>query len=228
MTVIIHLKYFNMKTDLQIQQDVMDELSWDPILTASEIGVTVKNGVVTLTGYVNNYSKKLAAENAAKRVKDVKAVAMDIEIKLPSDGKRTDADIAAAVLNALKWSSFVPDDRVKPEVENGWITLEGEVEWQYQKESAANAVRDLIGVRGISNLIRVKPSVSPVLVKDVIKKALERSAVIEAAGINVVTEGGNIVLKGKVRSWGERGEVERAAWATPGVIDVKDELVIAP
>lgn len=217
-----------MKTDLQIQQDVMDELSWDPILTASEIGVTAKNGVVTLTGYVNNYSKKLAAENAAKRVKDVKAVAMDIEIKLPSDSKKTDADIAAAVLNALKWSSFVPDDRVKPEVENGWITLEGEVEWQYQKESAANAVRDLIGVRGISNLIRVKPSVSPVLVKDVIKKALERSAVIEAAGINVVTEGGNIVLKGKVRSWGERGEVERAAWATPGVIDVKDELVIAP
>jgi len=217
-----------MKTDQQIQRNVMDELAWDPVLKASEIGVTCSQGVVTLSGYVNSYSKKLAAENAAKRVKDVKAVAVDIEIKLPSDDKRTDADVATAALNALKWSSFVPDDLVKLKVEDGWVTLEGDVEWQYQKESAASAIKDLIGVRGISNLIRVRPSVSPVLVKDSIKKALERSAYIEAAGINIVTEGGNITLKGKVRSWGERTEVERAAWATPGVLDVKDELVIAP
>ncbi|HEU4556170.1 MAG TPA: BON domain-containing protein [Chitinophaga sp.] len=217
-----------MKTDLQIQHNVVDELAWDPVLKASEIGVTCHEGVVTLSGYVNSYSKKLAAENAAKRVRDVKAVAMDIEIKLPSDNKRTDSDIAAAALNALRWNTFVPDDRVKLAIEEGWVTLEGELEWQYQKESAANAIKDLIGVRGISNLIKVRPNISAVVVKDAIKKALERSAYIEAAGINIMTDGGNITLKGKVRSWGERSEVERAAWATPGVLDVKDELVIAP
>jgi len=217
-----------MKTDLQIQQDVMDELAWDPILKVSEIGVTVKDGIVTLSGYVDSYSKKLAVENAAKRVKAVKAVAIDIEIKLPTDEKRSDADIAAAALTTLKWSRFVPDDRVKLEVENGWVTLEGELEWQYQKESAAIAVKDLIGVRGISNLIKVRPAISPILVKDAIKKALERSADIEASGISITTEGGKIMLRGKVRSWGERSEVERAVWATPGVMEVTDELVIAP
>ncbi len=164
-----------MKTDLQIQQDVMDELAWDPILKASEIAVTVKEGIVTLGGYVNNYSQKLAAENAAKRVKEVRAVALDIEIKLASDNRRTDADIAATALNALKWSSFVPEDRLKLKVEDGWITMEGEVEWQFQRESAANAVKDLIGVRGISNSIKVRPSISPVLMKDVIKKALKEA-----------------------------------------------------
>jgi osmotically-inducible protein OsmY len=217
-----------MKTDIELQQDVMDELLWDPALQASDIGVTVKTGIVTLAGYVNNYSQKQAAENAAKRVKDVKAVAVEMVIRLSSNQKRSDADIAAAVLNALKWSSFVPDDRIRLKVEDGWITMEGEVEWQFQKESAANAIRDLIGVRGVRNLIRVKPEVTAVIIKDVIKKALERSAEIEAAGINIVTEGGRIVLRGKVRSWGERNEVERAVWATPGVMEVKDELIIAP
>ncbi|GAA0550502.1 BON domain-containing protein [Chitinophaga japonensis] len=217
-----------MKTDIELQKDVMDELQWDPVLQAAEIGVVVKNGIVTLMGHVNNYSEKTAAEKAAKRVKDVKAVAMDLEIRLPSEHLRSDADIAAAALNALKWSSFVPEDRIRLKVDDAWITLEGEVEWQFQKESAYRAVRDLIGVRGVVSHISVRPRITPILVKDVIKKALERSAEIEADGINIITDGGRIVLRGKVRSWGERNEVERAVWATPGVTEVKDELIIAP
>jgi len=217
-----------MRTDNQLQQDVMDELSWDPILQSSEIGVAVKNGVVTLSGQVNSYSKKMAAENAAKRVKDVKAVAVDVEVHISSDSKRTDTDIANAAVNALKWSSFVPDDHIKLKVDDGWITIEGEVEWQFQKESASSAIRNLIGVKGISNQVKVKPSITPVVVRDVIKKALERSADIEAQEINIITDGGTVVLKGKVRSWSERNEVQRAVWSAPGITDVKDELVIAP
>lgn len=217
-----------MKTDTEIQKNVMDELQWDPVLHSAEIGVTVRDGIATLMGYVDSYSQQQAAENAAKRVKDVRAVAVDLVINLPEEQHRTDTDLAAAVLNALKWSSFVPEDKIKLKVENGWITMEGEVEWQFQKESAYRAVRDLIGVHGIINHITVRPNITPVIVKDVIKRALERSAEIEADRINILTDGGRIVLKGKVRSWAERKEVERAVWATPGVVDVKDELIIAP
>lgn len=217
-----------MKTDIEIQKNVIDELQWDPVLQSAQIGVTVKDGIATLMGYVANFSQQQAAENAAKRVKDVRAVAMDLVIKLPHDQQRTDTDLAAAALNALKWSSFVPEDMIMLKVDNGWITMEGEVEWQFQKESAYHAVRDLIGVYGVINRIKVRPKITPVIVKDVIKKALERSADVEASGINIMTDGGRITLKGKVRSWSERNEVERAVWATPGVIDVKDELIIAP
>lgn len=217
-----------MKADIDIQNDVMEELRWDPILHSAEIGVAVKDGIVTLMGNVDNYSQQQAAENAAKRVKDVRAVAVDLTINLPHDQHRTDNDLAAAALNALKWSSFVPEDRIKLKVDNGWIAMDGDVEWQFQKESAYDAVKDLIGVQGVLNHLIVRPRLSPVIVKDVIKKALERSAEIEADGINIQTDGGRIVLKGKVRSWAERNEVERAVWATPGVIDVKDELIIAP
>jgi osmotically-inducible protein OsmY len=215
-----------MKTDTEIQKDVMDELQWDPMLQSAEIGVTVREGIVTLMGYVDNYGQRTAAENAAKRVKDVRAVAIDLAIHLPDEQRRSDTDIAAAALNALKWSSFVPEDRVMLKVDEGWITMEGEVEWQFQKESAYRAVSDLIGVHGVINRINVRPRITPVIVKDVIKKALERSAEIEADSITIVTDGGRIVLKGKVRSWAERKEVERAVWATPGVIEVKDELII--
>jgi len=217
-----------MKTDTEIQKNVMDELKWDPIMHSAEIGVIVKDGIVTLVGYVDNYSQRLAAENAAKRVKDVRAVAIDLAISLPDEQRRSDTDLAAAALNALKWSSFVPEDKIRLKVDGGWITMEGEVEWQFQKESAYSAVSDLIGVHGVINRINVRPNITPVIVKDVIKKALERSADIEADSINILTDGGRIVLKGKVRSWAERKEVERAVWATPGVIDVKDELIIAP
>jgi len=217
-----------MKTDTDIQKDVMDELKWDPIMQSAEIGAIVQDGIVTLVGYVDNYSQRLAAENAVKRVKDVRAVAIDLAISLPDEQRRSDTDLAAAALNALKWSSFVPEDKIRLKVDGGWITMEGEVEWQFQKESAYSAVSDLIGVHGVINRINVRPNITPVIVKDVIKKALERSADIEADSINILTDGGRIVLKGKVRSWAERKEVERAVWATPGVIEVKDELIIAP
>ncbi|GAA3918180.1 BON domain-containing protein [Chitinophaga oryziterrae] len=217
-----------MKSDLQLQQDVMDELLWEPALEAAEIGVSVKEGVVTLSGNVNSYSKKLAAEKAAKRVKDVNAVAVDIHIKLSSEEKRTDEDIAKAAMDALLWNTFVPAGHVKVQVDNGWITLDGELEWQYQKDAAVNAVKDLQGVRGVSNLVQLRPGPTGVIVKDHIKKALERIADVEADRIDIITEGRSITVKGKVRSWSERSEVERAVWATPGVWSVKDELVIAP
>lgn len=217
-----------MKTDLQLQQDVMDELLWEPALEAAEIGVAVNNGVVTLSGSVNAYSKKLAAEKAAKRVKDVNAVAIDIEVRFSADGKRTDTDIAKAALNALSWSTVVPKNHVKVQVDNGWITLDGELEWQYQKNAVVNAVKDLSGVTGISDLISLRPGATKTIVKAHIKKALERMADVEADNIDIITEGRSVTVKGKVRSWSERSEVERAVWSTPGVWSVKDELVIAP
>ncbi|MRG45326.1 BON domain-containing protein [Chitinophaga sp. SYP-B3965] len=216
-----------METDLQIQKNVMDELQWDPVLNASEIAVTVKDGIVTLSGFVNSYSRKLAAENAAKRIKNVRAVAIDLEVKMPDDEKRTDADIAAAVLEAFKWNSFVPEDAMKVSVEDGWVTIEGEVEWQFQRESVSSAIKNLVGVHGIRNLLKVKPKVTAIIIKDVVKKALERSAAIEATGVDTLIEGGRIVLKGKVRSWAEWREVEKAVWATPGVLEVKNDLIVA-
>ncbi len=212
---------------MQLQKDVMDELVWDPILSSTEIGVTVKNGIVTLSGQVTSFGKKVAAENAAKRVKEVKAVATDIVVKLPGDLTLSDTDIAGAALNALKWSSFVPDNKVKLKVDDGWVTLEGEVEWQFERESASSAIRNLIGVKGIHNLITVKPRITSRIVKDAIKKALERSADIEAENIQIIADGGKVTMKGKVHSWNERSAVERAVWSTPGITDVKDELVIA-
>lgn len=216
-----------MKSDIELQRDVMDEILWDPILHAAEIGVIVKQGVVTLVGSVKNYAEKIAAENAAKRVKEVNAVVMDVNIRMANESRRTDKDLTKAALNALKWSSFVPEDRIKLKIENGWITISGEVEWQFQKESATSAVEHLVGVRGVSNFIKVRPVLNTILVKDVIKKALERSADIDADKIDIKLSGGKILLTGKVRSWGERKEVERAVWATPGVIDVNDQLTIA-
>jgi osmotically-inducible protein OsmY len=215
-----------MKTDQQLQQDVMDELKWDPLLTASEIGVSVKNCVVTLSGYVNSYSKKLAAENAAKRVKGVRAVAEDIEIRLGMDGRRNDTEIAQAALNALKWNTNVPDERIKLKVENGWVNLEGDVDWQFQKSTAENAISNISGVRGIRNLITITPKVNISGVENRIKNALQRSAAIEAGNIAVRAEGNKVILKGKVRSWAERREVERAVWSTPGVAEVEDDLLI--
>lgn len=215
-----------MKTDQQLQQDVMDELKWDPLLTASEIGVSVKNGVVTLSGYVNSYSKKLAAENAAKRVKGVRAVAEDIEIRLGTDGRRNDTEIAEAALNALKWNTNVPDERIKLKVENGWVNMEGDVDWQFQKSTAENAISNISGVRGIRNLITITPKVNISGVENRIKNALQRSAAIEANNIAVRAEGNKVIIKGKVRSWAERREVERAVWSTPGVAEVEDDLLI--
>lgn len=215
-----------MKTDQQLQKDVMEELTWDPSLNSSEIGVSVKSGVVTLSGYVNSYWKKRAAEKAVKRVKGVQAVAEDIEVRLGSQGERTDSEIARAALDALKWNASVPDDRLKIKVEDGWITLEGTVDWKYQKDAASNAVRDLTGVRGITNLIFLAPIISPTEVAKKIKTALFRSAAVEANNIAVETEGHKVILKGRVRSWAERQEVERAAWSAPGVTELEDDLLV--
>ena len=216
-----------MKTDHQLQNDVMEELRWDPMLNASEIGVAVKNGVVTLSGYVDSYSKKLAAEKAAKRVKGVSAVAEDIEVRVGDDGQRNDTELAAAVLEALKWNTDVPHDRLKIKVENGWVTLEGTADWQYQKDAATRAVNNIIGIKGVSNLTSITPRVNTFIVEINIRKALQRSADVEAQNIAVEARGNKVILKGKARSWTERKEVERAAWSSPGVVEVEDELVIA-
>jgi osmotically-inducible protein OsmY len=215
-----------MKSDYLIQQDVQEELLWEPTLNAVEIGVSVKHGIVTLSGSVDSLSKKLAAERAVKRVKDVKAVAMDVEVVYPSSHKKSDAAIAQAAVDVLSWSNLVPKDRIHIEVEDGYITLEGEVQWQYQRDAARDAVKDLQGLKGISNLITVRPAATTFLIKDNIKKALQRMANIEADNITLLTEDKTITLKGKVRSWREREEVEQVVWSTPGVSAVNDELEI--
>lgn len=215
-----------MENDYLVQQNVQDELLWEPALNAVEIGVSVKNGIVTLSGTVDSLSKKLAAERAVKRVKNVKGVAMDVEVVYPSSNKRSDAAIAQAAVDALAWSNLVPSDQVHVEVEDGYITLEGEVQWQYQRDAAKDAVKDLQGVKGISNLVTVRPAASTFLIKDNIKKALQRMANIEADNIAILTEEKTITLKGKVRSCREKEEVEQVVWSTPGVSAVKDELEI--
>lgn len=215
-----------MENDYLVQQNVQDELLWEPALNAVEIGVAVKNGIVTLSGTVDSLSKKLAAERAVKRVKNVKGVAMDVEVVYPSSSKKSDTDIAQAAVDALFWSNLVPNDQVHVEVEDGYITLEGEVQWQYQRDAAKDAVKDLQGVKGISNLVTVRPAASTFLIKDNIKKALQRMANIEADNIAILTEEKTITLRGKVRSWREKEEVEHVVWSTPGVSAVKDELEI--
>lgn len=197
-----------MKTNIELQQDVLDELKWNPMLNATEIGVIVKDGVVTLTGKVDSYLKKIAAEKTTKNVAGVKAVAMDIEVKLAYD-KPDDADIAKAAINALKWHSSIPEDKVKLEVDNGWVTLEGQVSWPFQKDSAENCIENLTGVRGISNLITIKPKTDK-LIKDNIVKAFQRNAALEASKITVETIGDKVILKGKVHSWSARNEAEKA------------------
>ena len=214
-------------TDEQIQRDVLAELKWDARLQPNEIGVIVKDGVVTLTGWVDSYAKKWAAEEAAHRVRGVKAVANDIEVRLPVSDERTDADIAAAVVRALEWDAFVPVEKVDVTVSKGWVTLRGEVEWQFQKEDAERVVRRLSGVKGVTNLIVVKPRVTPSELKQKIEQALIRTAQTDAQRITVEVEGSKVILKGNVRSWAEREEAERAAWLAPGVTSVENRIAVA-
>lgn len=214
-------------SDAQIQSDVLAELKWEPRVQPNEIGVVVKDGVVTLTGWVDAYTKKWAAEDAAHRVRGVKAVANDIEVRLPASDERTDADLAAAVVRALEWDAFVPVDKLEVTVSKGWVTLKGEVEWNYQKQDAERAVRRLVGVTGVTNMITVKPRIEASELKENIEKALIRSVETDAKRITVEVDGSAVILKGTVRSWAERQEAEREAWAAPGVTSVDNRITIS-
>jgi osmotically-inducible protein OsmY len=215
-----------MTTDLQLRQDVLDELEFEPSVNAAHIGVAANRGVVTLTGFVTSYAEKAAAERAARRVKGVKAIAEEIEVRLPSDTKRADDEIAARAVDILKWQVGLLADRLTVKVEKGIVTLTGDVEWQFQKMDAEHVVHKLSGVIGVVNQIRVAAAVNAFDIKEKIQKALQRSAEVEASRINVHTEGGRVILSGRVRAWYERDMAERAAWSAPGVTEVQDQLTI--
>jgi osmotically-inducible protein OsmY len=212
------------RTDQELQQDVFAELKWDAQIQPNEIGVSVRDGVVTLKGWVDSYLKKWSAEEAAHKVAGVKAVANDIEIKLATE--RTDPDIAEAAVHALEWDAFVPSDRVHVTVSKGWVTLKGEVEWQYQKEDAERVVRRLTGVKGVTNLITVKPRVTPSELKKKIENALVRNAEIGAHKITVEVQGSKAILKGTVRAWAEKEEAARVAWSAPGITSVENRITV--
>jgi osmotically-inducible protein OsmY len=215
-----------MKSDIQIQKDVMDELKWSPLLNSSEIGVAVKNGVVTLSGIVDSYPKKIAAERSAKKVAGVKAVAEDIQVGISPSYRKTDAEVAEAVLNALKWYSALEEGKIKIKVEDGNVRLEGEVEWDYQRTSAKSAVENLNGVRSVINLLTVKPRVSIPDIQQKINAAFHRSATVDAGKISVEVFGSKVILRGKVRSFAEKEDAETAAWNAPGVISIESRLEV--
>ncbi len=216
-----------MKSDIQVQKDVIDQLKWEPFLHDSEIGVAVKNGIVNLSGQVDSYYKKLSAENATKKIAGVKAIAEDIQIGVSPASNKTDTEIAEAVLNALKWHSAVQEEKIKIKVENGNVRLDGEVEWEYQRTSARSAIENLTGVLSIINLISVKPKVTASDIQQKISSAFHRSASIDAGKITVEVKGSKVILRGNVRSFVEKDDAETAAWNAPGVTSVESKLKIA-
>jgi osmotically-inducible protein OsmY len=217
-----------MRTDSEIERDVVEELKWNPDLDSTDIAVTVKDGVVTLAGFVKSYVDKTEAEVAAKRLAGVVAVANDIAVRLPATDERTDPEIAREAVASLRSQLPISAERIKVVVKNGWVTLEGTVEWHYQRNIAEAAVGYIRGVKSVTNLIGLRPRAEPIEIKKRIEEAFRRSAEIDANHITVEANGSEVVLKGSVRSWAERVEAERAAWAAPGVTKVEDRLAVSP
>ena len=217
-----------MRSDSELERDVKEELKWNPDLDSTDIGVSVSKGVVTLTGFVKSYFDRLEAETAAKRVAGVVGVANDIEVRLPNFDERPDPEIARDAVSVLRAQLPLSSEHIKVIVKNGEVILEGEVEWQIQKHAAENAVRRIKGVKNVVNTIQLKPSVKPAEVKTRIVDALRRNAEVDANRIQVETHGGEVILKGTVRSWIEREEAERVAWSAPGVTKVEDRIVVSP
>lgn len=205
----------------------MAELKWEPAVHAEQIGVEVKDGIVTLAGHVDSFPAKWNAERAALRVAGVKALAVEIDVKLAGSNQRTDADVARTVENVLLWTTYLPKDSVKVMVEGGWVTLSGEVQWAFQRATAATAVRYLSGVKGVNDQITIKPGVTASVVKNDIEAALKRRATSEANGIKVAVSGSQVTLSGKVPTWAERDAAGSAAWASPGVSNVVDNIAIS-
>jgi osmotically-inducible protein OsmY len=215
-----------MKTDIQLQSDVIAELGWDPSIHSEAIGVEVKDGIVTLAGHVGSYAEKLEAERVAMRVFGVKALAVEIDVRIAGISARTDADIARTVENVLQWTTYLTKDLVKIKVEGGWVTLSGEVNWEYQRKAAVDAIRYLMGVKGVYDMIAVKPSVSAPLVKADIEAALKRRAKKDSNGISVSVNGNDVTLTGSVHTWSDRDLASNTAWGTPGVHNVINNTTV--
>lgn len=216
-----------MKTDSQLQSDVIAELGWEPSIHSEEIGVEVKDGIVTLAGHVGSYAEKIEAERAAMRVFGVKALAVEIDVRLAGFNARTDADIARTVDNVLQWTTLLPKDLVKIKVENGWVTLSGEVNWDYQRKAAVDAIHHLMGVKGVYDMIGIKPGVSAPLVKADIEAALKRRARKDANSISVSVHGSDVTLSGSVHNWSDRELATHTAWGTPGVRSVTNNTTLS-
>ncbi|MBL0741035.1 BON domain-containing protein [Chryseolinea lacunae] len=218
-----------MKTNTELQNDVMAEFQWDSNLrsVASQIGVAAKDGVITLSGLVDTYSKKIAAERAAQRVQGVRVVASDIEVKIPSSLKKTDTEIAGAIRDALRWNTLVDEGKMAIKVEDGWVTMSGEVEWAFQRLSAEESIENLMGVKGVTNLIGLKTKrIDTQEIKREIAAAFHRSATVDSSAVKLDAQGSRLTLTGTVRSYAEKKEAERIAWSSPGVLTVDNRIGI--